>query len=130
MLHAIYRILVSLTLLGFTGYETVMRLVRQVPWPGYTVNATYAVYLLATLWIIGAIAVWRRTHLARISVGIAITAALIHGILARAGGDTVLGPVFILGAILMGLLLTGILHSEMHEHRRAEFPPENTKLAA
>ncbi len=119
----------TLILVGFAVYEVNLRLIRHVLWPGYENYAVNVVYLLAPLWIAGAVTIWTRSYFPRIFVGIAFFASVVHGILVCAGGDLLLGGVFILGGILMGLLTSAIIHSEIYG-RTENTIPETPKLAA
>jgi hypothetical protein len=121
------KILVSSIFLGFSGYEIYMRLIQRIPWDGFSKFSTNVIYFLAPIWIIGAAAIWRRNYFARVFVGIAAAFALVHGILLRAGQDP-LGRIFMLGSLILGLLLTIVVHSE----RFAVSKPtsENLKTAA
>lgn len=95
--------LASLLFLGLGAYEVHHDLIRQVRWAGYGLIANNVAWLLAALWLTGAVAVWVRRDLAWLAILPGIIATFAHGLVVAIGGSERIGSAFLASAV--GLLL-------------------------
>jgi hypothetical protein len=97
MTKLICRLLATVVLLGLVALEVHHDLVARVPWAGYDVKFNLIVFIMAPLWLLGAISLWVPRDLAWMGILTGVLAAFIHGIGVKIGGS-MLGAVFIAAA--------------------------------
>lgn len=95
--------LASLLFLGLGAYEVHHDLIRQVHWAGYRLPMNSIAYVLAPLWLMGAVGVWIRRDVAWLAIVPGILATFVHGIGVAIGGSARIGSAFLASAV--GLLL-------------------------
>lgn len=95
--------LVTVLFLALAGYQVHHDLIRQEAWAGHTELSTRLVFLLAPLWLAGAVSVWLRSDLAWFGILPGVLATLAHGVVTAIGGATGLGAVYL--ALVPVLLL-------------------------
>lgn len=96
-MKTLFAALASAGFLALAGFEVYHDLVQGEPWPGYAVTGNYVVYLLAPLWLLGAVSVWIPRDLAWLGLLPGVLAALMHG-LGTTIGQSSIGPVFLVAA--------------------------------
>lgn len=93
----LFAALASAVFLGLAAFEVYHDLIRAEPWPGYAIAGNYVVFVLAPLWILGAVSVWIPRDLAWMGIFPGAFAALLHGLGTVIGGSA-LGPMFLVAA--------------------------------
>lgn len=99
----LFAVLASAAFLALAGFEVYHDLVRGEPWPGYAAAGNAVVFVLAPLWLLGAVSVWIPKDLAWLGIFPGILASLMHG-LGTTIGQSRIGPVFLAAAPLLLVL--------------------------
>lgn len=99
----VFAVLASVVFLGMVGFEVHHDLLRDEPWPGYSVAGNYVVFLLVPPWLLGAASVWIPSDLAWLGIFPGALAALAHGLGTVIGG-ALGGAAFLVAAPVVILL--------------------------